>query len=56
MNFGNRFPEGENAEQILAYLRELKGSLNGIDKEILRIVRAETAKAVAAHEAEKHSA
>lgn len=51
MDFGNRFPETGNPEEIMVYLGELRGMLNSLDKEILRIAK----EAVSEHEALWHN-
>lgn len=55
MNFDLRFPQDGGLEQVMVYLRELRGVLNGFDKEVLRIVRAEMSNAIALHEKEFHN-
>lgn len=55
MNFNLRFPQDADMEQVMVYLRELRGVLNGFDKEVLRIVKAEISSAIALHEDLKHN-
>ena len=56
MNFGNRFPQDGDIEGIIIYLRELRGALSGLDKEILKIAKEAANDAVSEHLASSHNA
>ena len=56
MNFKARFPEDGDIEGIMIYLRELRGELSGIDKEILKIAKEAANDAVSTHVASFHNA